>query len=68
MPKRKNAPRLKLVVEFEMDRPDPPEITKQMADQMHQNILLHVSNAMPKQVGFADGSTCRLVRVTKVVK
>lgn len=67
MPRRKSPPKLRLVVEYEMNRPDPEQISKEMAEEMHQALQVHIDRVVSKNMTYATGAGARLVRVTRMV-
>ena len=68
MPKRKNPPVIRVVVEFELVEPEPSKITKEMVNKTHDAIWELVDRAVDQMVWSSGSVVARLVRTTKVVK
>ena len=67
MPERKNAPRIKVVVEFIIDTPEPGEISKTDVDCMHRILRDVLHEKVVGQVSWA-GMRASHVRTTRMVK
>lgn len=67
MPKRKNAPRLQVVVEFIIDTPEPGDISKADVDNMHQVLRDVIHEKVVGQVSCA-GLRASHAATTRMVK